>query len=482
MKCRKKFFKLLSFLSILFLTVSLFIFIPLGISASSILLQGYTSEVGTGTKSPDNPYRIQGYTVGSNHELTLYGNGLINDSFDIETGTYTQYWKLLEFDGTENWTSSRTKIDGSYRYVHTLSDAFTSFDNNSVAEFYCTHYNVYSSNYVWKGNEGASFELTDSVKLSIFDDTYNSLSTDSWKSFLASQKSAGTPVTILYRLSVPVVSHLDLSTNGIPSSETVLNSTYLYFNTSTSSASFSSDSGDTVPLVSIGQSDYSIFYTISTTHLSNELYLELDTPLYTFRPNVRYRMTMEFLIQPQYTTLSSAVASLIDTGLTSFSTSNASVITDGSYKKAIFVFDVYVSESKSINSLSVMFRVSSTGQFPVVLSRSVKLEELGYSSPDVDAMDDMDTLDGLSAQQNQQGMNIAANYQDSALTTIVKYVAGFQAIAAIISKIGDIPFVGSLLTLSIAIGLFAFLLGMVGQVYRNSSNKSDAESDRRRGD
>ena len=86
----------------------------------------------------------------------------------------------------------------------------------------------------------------------------------------------------------------------------------------------------------------------------------------------------------------------------------------------------------------------------------------------------MEGLEGQVNNQNQQGMNNAEGYQDSALTTIVKYVAGFQAVAAIIGKIGDIPFIGALLTLSVSIGLFAFLLGMVGSVYR-SRNQGDAQ-------
>lgn len=482
MKCFRLFRKFSSVLFCVFLFISLVSVSSFGTSAASTLIQGYTREVGSGTKSPDNPYRIQGYTIGVNNDLTLYGNGIVNDTYDYETGTFTQYWVLRSFTGNEGWESFTTNINGHYRYVYSLSDSLMPPDSYTIANMYCTHYGVITSAEVWRGNQGASLDVANVDKLSIFDDDIGSKDLSSWRSWLSEQNAAGTPLTVLYRLSEPIVSHVELSSSGNPPTESVVKTTYLNIDSATSNASFSSDTGDVVPLVSMSQSEYSIFYNISTTHLTNELWLELDMPLYTFLPNVRYRMTMEFLIQPQYTTLSSAVASLIDTGLTSFSTSNASVITDGSYKKAIFVFDVYVSESKSINTLSVMFRVSSTGQFPVVLSRSVKLEELGYSSPDVDAMDDMDTLDGLSAQQNQQGMNNAANYQDSALTTIVKYAAGFQAIAAIIGKIGDIPFVGSLLTLSIAIGLFAFLLGMVGQVYRNSSNKSDAESDRRRGD
>lgn len=79
-----------------------------------------------------------------------------------------------------------------------------------------------------------------------------------------------------------------------------------------------------------------------------------------------------------------------------------------------------------------------------------------YPPPDTGDLDNMEGLEGQVNNQNQQGMDNAAGYQDSALTTIVKYVAGFQAVAAIIGKIGDIPFIGALLTLSVSIGLLHF--------------------------
>lgn len=155
------------------------------------------------TVSDYEPYT--GTTVTLPTLSPLYGDGTVNDEYDAATGIETRRWKRLELDGTENWISYRTKIDGLYRYVYTLSDALMSYDNNTVAEFYCSHYNVFSANYVWNGNEGASIEVTNVARLSIYDDTYNSVSTVDWKSYLSVQKAAGTPVTVVYRLAEPEV-------------------------------------------------------------------------------------------------------------------------------------------------------------------------------------------------------------------------------------------------------------------------------------
>ena len=88
--------------------------------------------------------------------------------------------------------------------------------------------------------------------------------------------------------------------------------------------------------------------------------------------------------------------------------------------------------------------------------------EEDYNSPNTGGMDDLDSAEGNLNEQNEQGMQNANNYQTNALTAIAQYVGGFQALSAVVGKFSDLPFVGALLTLSIALGLFAFLVGMLG--------------------
>ena len=99
-----------------------------------------------------------------------------------------------------------------------------------------------------------------------------------------------------------------------------------------------------------------------------------------------------------------------------------------------------------------------------------------YPAPDTGGMDDLDSAEGNLKEQNEQGMQNANNYQTDALTAIAQYVGGFQALSAVVGKFSDLTFVGALLTLSIALGLFAFLVGMLGTAIW--STRREARHDR----
>lgn len=102
--------------------------------------------------------------------------------------------------------------------------------------------------------------------------------------------------------------------------------------------------------------------------------------------------------------------------------------------------------------------------------------EENYNSPNTGGMDDLDSAEGNLNEQNEQGMQNANNYQTNALTAIAQYVGGFQALSAVVGKFSDLPFVGALLTLSIALGLFAFIVGMFGTAIW--STRREARHDR----
>lgn len=102
--------------------------------------------------------------------------------------------------------------------------------------------------------------------------------------------------------------------------------------------------------------------------------------------------------------------------------------------------------------------------------------EENYNSPNTGGMDDLDSAEGNLNEQNEQGMQNANNYQTNALTAIAQYVGGFQALSAVVGKFSDLPFLGALLTLSVALGLFAFIVGMFGTAI--SSSMRDAKQER----
>lgn len=137
-----------------------------------------------GTTAPTTyaPYIGQTATLTLPH--TIYGG-----TVDAVTGEGQEAWKLLTLDGTEDWRYE----SNSYFVGHSiLSNLPTEIDGK------CSHF-IYSFNFA--GN--CIFCTGDSVytgpKLT---EKYTGL--DEWKSYLAAQYAAGTPVQIAYKLAEPV--------------------------------------------------------------------------------------------------------------------------------------------------------------------------------------------------------------------------------------------------------------------------------------
>lgn len=170
------------------------------------LVVGSTTEAGSGEKSPDNPYRIEGYapdsvTVGNEVYGVpcepLFGNGEIQDIYDPVIGVETRYFKLITYNGLESWTlySDGESVYYQFYYLPGLLDLDFSFQP------ICTHFNY---NSVDIGTDKQGFFATKNVvrfrpDMSRFPDV------DSWKSWLKQQYDAGTPVQFLYQLEQPVI-------------------------------------------------------------------------------------------------------------------------------------------------------------------------------------------------------------------------------------------------------------------------------------
>lgn len=200
MKLKKAFFLvLISFL----LVGSMF-----ASAESSGLVVGFTTEVGQGEKSPDNPYRIEGYhpesvAVGDFvYDFPcgpLYGNAEVQDTYDALTGVETRYWNLVVLDGTETW-----------EYYE---------DYFMMVEPYPTFPVIYNPTTV-VSTHGGAIGRSNSQAISFafgsssnpFSDYWGEDKTDVtvWKQYLADQYAAGTPVSFIYRLAEPQVIQHDV--------------------------------------------------------------------------------------------------------------------------------------------------------------------------------------------------------------------------------------------------------------------------------
>lgn len=140
------------------------------------------------TATPYAPYT--GTTATLTLPETIYGG-----TVDAVTGEGSEEWGCLEFDGTENWYDGNTGAGLTYQLNYSPSGQI---QDSYVREGICSH---------WKYTVGFSETGTIFMSRSIIFalgrivTLYQSL--NEWKSYLAAQAAAGTPVTIVYKLATP---------------------------------------------------------------------------------------------------------------------------------------------------------------------------------------------------------------------------------------------------------------------------------------
>lgn len=119
-------------------------------------------------------------------------------------------------------------------------------------------------------------------------------------------------------------------------------------------------------------------------------------------------------------------------------------------------------------------------QCPVVITADESIssaEKPIYPGADTSSLEDMENVEGESKEQNEEGISNANKSFSDSLSTLVQYLSGFQAFAAVFNKFSNVPFFGGLISLSVSLGLFSFLVGMLGSAI--SSVFRSSERDRR---
>ena len=106
---------------------------------------------------------------------------------------------MVELDGTEDIGMSQ--IQGYNRF--SISEAVPGIIPVTVANLnmVCTHYAVTSDPINTNAKNNAMAGFSNTTNIYVRDDAQASV--DEYKSWLAAQKAAGTPVTIVYELAVP---------------------------------------------------------------------------------------------------------------------------------------------------------------------------------------------------------------------------------------------------------------------------------------
>lgn len=147
------------------------------------------------------PNGLPGIPVTSGGNYTdADGQQWICDEVDFAREKYVQRFKIIECDGTEGWALAATAF-GKSRFILTDDSLKSPSENSKLACIMSTHYTAITANDVFLETQGIS--VTTTPEISIYDKNHNTTVED-WKSYLAAQKAAGTPVKVVYELETPV--------------------------------------------------------------------------------------------------------------------------------------------------------------------------------------------------------------------------------------------------------------------------------------
>ena len=145
------------------------------------------------TATPYEPYTGQTITLPA--LASLYGDGTVCDEYDAATGVETRRWKRVVFDGTEKWNKWREDV-----CIYSLTRPALVAHQGT-----CNAYPIFKS-VNWNAFPDRQFSI-ETKQINFRNNACADV--DSWKSYLAAQYAAGTPVTVVYQLDAPVVTRHD---------------------------------------------------------------------------------------------------------------------------------------------------------------------------------------------------------------------------------------------------------------------------------
>lgn len=133
------------------------------------------------------------------------GQQWVCDEVDFARGKYVQRFKMIEFDGTEAWAPEFTNDPQKHRFKLFIL-GMKPVPKLNIANMRSTHYKPIETETTYlciTGITSSSAAEATGTNLLIYDENHNTTMKD-WKSYLAAQKAAGTPVKVVYELETPV--------------------------------------------------------------------------------------------------------------------------------------------------------------------------------------------------------------------------------------------------------------------------------------
>lgn len=155
-------------------------------------------EVVPGTAAPTTYSPYTGQTATLTLPSTIYGG-----TVDAVTGEGQETWRLLTLDGTEDWQARNTVDTTKHRFYIKILDRTSVSSTMLSADIVSDRYKTIPANLTYRNVNGISADPGNSKIVDIYDDDYSERTLDEWKSYLAAQYAAGTPVQIAYKLATP---------------------------------------------------------------------------------------------------------------------------------------------------------------------------------------------------------------------------------------------------------------------------------------
>nr|DAG91127.1 MAG TPA: collagen alpha 1(VIII) chain protein [Ackermannviridae sp.] len=173
---------------------------------NGIFFSEQPAQGGSGDPSPDNIRPIllnNAVQVGQTNTLTL-PETVYGGEVDAVSGKGQKVWKSVALDGTEEWTLQTTNIPGKVGFTFQVPEIVTPMSPEIKGDIVCSQYPTISANDTYRCKNGISVEAGNNHYFRIYNDTYAEGTVDEWKSYLATQYAAGTPVQVCYKLAEPV--------------------------------------------------------------------------------------------------------------------------------------------------------------------------------------------------------------------------------------------------------------------------------------
>lgn len=171
---------------------------------------------------PDHTYvPYAGQTIALPALAPLYGDGTVNDEYDAVSGVETRRWKQVVFDGTEKWNKWREDV-----CIYSLTRPALVAHQGT-----CNAYPIFKS-VNWNAFPDRQFSI-ETKQINFRNNACADV--DSWKSYLAAQYAAGTPVTVVYQLAEPIITKIEEIlpfSNFLPSADSglIINANPEYYN------------------------------------------------------------------------------------------------------------------------------------------------------------------------------------------------------------------------------------------------------------